>query len=195
MVPCAGTTGGQESRHPSLVLAGPSCSLRLLTPHSRCSQFSPPGAPLAGPAKGCTATWRHHEMPRDAHWQSRHSSTGRYQIAPPALGHPPATLQPACWSPVRSGPPSRSGPARMVRRSMTPWPASRAPPLPLRLSALPTTLFLAEPRTIAPLLSPALIVTATPTPCTSPCVGALFVCDAISGSHHRLGCQTVSLPD
>lgn len=62
----------------------------------------------------------------------------------------------------------------------------------LRLSALPTTLFLAEPRTMAPLLSPALIVTATPA--RRPCVGALFVCYAISGSEF-LDCQTVRPSD
>lgn len=155
MVPCAGTTGAQESRHPPLVLAGLSCSLRLLTPHSRCSQFSHPGE-QPGDIMRCHEM--HIDSPTLQHWQIP-------DCAPFPCAHPALTLRSPCapagrrplWAAI-----SRSGPAPMVRRSMPPWPASRAPLVLLRLSALPTTLFLAEPRTMAPLLSPALIVTATP---------------------------------
>lgn len=173
MVPCAGTTGAQKSRHQPSVLAGPSCSLRLLTPHSRCSQFSTPGE-QPGDIMRC------HEIVADI------TALADTRLRP--LPCAPLLLA------VRSGAlgrPSRSGPARMVRRSMPPWPASRAPLVLLRLSALPTTLFLAEPRTIPTLLSPALIVTTTPAtrPAWGPSLSATLSLDLIVWTVRQSGLQ------
>lgn len=67
------------------------------------------------------------------------------------------------------------------------------PPLVLlRLSALPTTLFLAEPRTMAPLLSPALIATATPArrPAWGPSLSATLSLDLIVWTVRKSYCPT-----
>lgn len=178
MVPCAGTTGAQESRHPTLVLAGLSCSLRLLTPHSRCSQFSHPGE-QPGDIMRC------HEMHIDS---PALASTGRYQIAPPS---PALTLRP-CW------PPSALG------RHITLWPSADGSTFDASLACLP------GPTRASEALGPAhhaipgrtshhgsIALTSLDCnrhPCSPSCVGALFVCYAISGSEF-LDCQIVRLSD
>lgn len=169
MVPCAGTTGAQESRHVSLVVAGPSCSLRLLTPHSRCGQFSHPGE-QPGDIMRC------HEM----HFgNSDIPATGEYQIAPLSPAPSPGPL------PVPR-PPSALG------RHITLWPSAHGstfdaswlhPEPPLMLLSLFGPAHHAIPGRTShhgsiALARPCKIVTATPA--RRPCVGSLFVCYAIS---------------
>lgn len=174
MVPCAGTTGAQESRHLPLALAGLSCSLRLLTPHSRCSQFSHPGE-QPGDIMRC------HEM----HIESPARANTSLRPLPLRSPSAPAGRRPL-WAAITLWP---SAYGSTFDAS---WPASRAP---TRASEALGPAHHAIPGRTSHHGSIALAsLDCNRHPCSPSCVGALFVCYAISGSEF-LDCQTVRLSD
>lgn len=156
-----------------------------LTPHSRCSH----SATFPTPRR---ATWRNHEMPRDAHcsltmqlWQI--PSCAPLPCAPPWLGA------------FRPGPPTQ--PAQPAQ-PITLWPSADGSTFDASLACVPSSTRALEAlgpahhaipgrtshHSIQALTSLDLILTATPA--RPPCVGALFACYAISGSQ-CLDCHTV----
>lgn len=119
-----GQRGAQENHATRLsTWAGPSCSLRLLTPHSRCSA----NFHLPGPARPCPA--RQPAQPLSLFQQSGRSAniTRCQETAILAISDcpPPWPLAPCCHPPALSR--YHALAQSVVRRSMLPWPASRAP--------------------------------------------------------------------